>query len=525
MRLPSARRAARRARALELLPDAVLLLDADLRLVDSNGVAHRWLGLPPNADLQRAVHDDDRDLLVAAEAEARGQPDGWSAPVPVRFRHADGSWHTWSVTARNRLADSWMRCVVVLARDITGRPSAAGVAPDVLLRELVSTVPVALLTLDRQGRIRFATGAGMQLEPAGVIGRRLADVVDTVEHRAIVERACRGEPVHEVTTWEGSWWEVRYTPLVHDGALDGSVGVLTDVTARALAEQALTASEAHLRGVLEAVGEGLVVVDADGRTTSANARAHTLLGAAAEVGAPLVDTLAVEHAAAAGELRALFGDDGLERVELRLRTTDRAPVWLLASASPLRSPDDRPLGCVLVLTDITRNKDVERRLAAEARTDPVTGVGSRLTLGDRLEQALARRDGTVAVLFVDVDGLKPVNDAHGHAAGDAVLREVADRMRAALRPADTIVRYGGDEFVVVCDELPDPAEGGALAERVRAAVACPYRLPDDAVLVPTVSIGVATAPPLAGPAALLAAADAAVYAAKAAGRDVVRVAS
>jgi HTH-type transcriptional regulator, bacterioopsin transcriptional activator and related proteins len=138
----------RRSRLLDLLPDAVLLLDADLKVVDHNGVAHRWLGLDPSADLYPAAHPDDVAMLRAAEVEARHEGVSWTPPVPVRMRHADGSWHTWSVTAANRLRDPVIGAIVVLARDVTGRATVGMAQADVLLRELATEAPVALLTLD-----------------------------------------------------------------------------------------------------------------------------------------------------------------------------------------------------------------------------------------------------------------------------------------------------------------------------------------------------------------------------------------
>lgn len=516
-------RGRREAAVLRALPHAVLLLDDRLRVTEHNGVAHAWLGLPDDADLTSAVHPDDRTVLLAAEAEFRASPAGWSSPVPVRVRHADGSWHTWSVRADNRLADPEVGAIVVLARDTTGSlgPSSA---IDAVLREMASAAPVASVVLDRHGRIRLATGAALHFDPEQMVGRRLADFVVADEHRAMITKAIGGDPVDELTVWNDRWWQIRYTPLVRDGRPDGAVGVFLDVTDRALAEQALTASEAHLRGVIEAAKEALVVVDEDGCITVCNTRFGLLF----EGGTPGNDLREVVGDRVADLLRdqldggAGRGGGRRDRRELRITTPAGEPVWLLVSGNRLRDDEGRRVGSVLVLTDITAQKDAERRLTLAARTDPVTGVGNRSTLMDRLDQSLARRGGTVALLFLDVDGLKAVNDTHGHAAGDALLRHVAERARSALRPADTLVRYGGDEFVAVSDDLPDPGEAEDLAERLRRAIATPLVVESGVEVVPTVSVGVATSPPREGAADLLAAADAAVYAAKAAGRDCVR---
>ncbi len=167
------------------------------------------------------------------------------------------------------------------------------------------------------------------------------------------------------------------------------------------------------------------------------------------------------------------------------------------------------------------------RLEAEqvyqrATTDPVTGLANRRLFLDHLDSALARSTrsgGTVAVVYLDLDNFKEVNDRLGHAAGDDVLIEVASRLRAAVRPGDTAARFGGDEFAVVCDELGAPGEANSVAERILAAMQVPIPVADKPVVV-TSSIGVATGSGGNEDATtLLANADAALYVAKANGRN------
>jgi diguanylate cyclase (GGDEF)-like protein len=154
----------------------------------------------------------------------------------------------------------------------------------------------------------------------------------------------------------------------------------------------------------------------------------------------------------------------------------------------------------------------------EAFHDPLTGLANRTLLADRLGQALARsgRGGTTAVLVVDLDGFKHVNDTHGHAAGDAVLAAVAARLAAAVRPADTVARVGGDEFVVLCQDLGEAA-ARVLAARIEAVVGAPHTVAGvEHVLA--ASIGIAQVADVATtPERLLAAADEAAYRAKAQG--------
>jgi diguanylate cyclase (GGDEF)-like protein len=130
---------------------------------------------------------------------------------------------------------------------------------------------------------------------------------------------------------------------------------------------------------------------------------------------------------------------------------------------------------VLHLMDITERRATEARLSYRALHDPLTGLPNRTLLKDRLEQAVravVRERGGVAVLYLDLDDFKVVNDTRGHAEGDRVLIEVARRLRSAVRPADTVARLGGDEYAVVAEGLPAP-DALALADRVRDALRPP----------------------------------------------------
>jgi diguanylate cyclase (GGDEF)-like protein/PAS domain S-box-containing protein len=158
----------------------------------------------------------------------------------------------------------------------------------------------------------------------------------------------------------------------------------------------------------------------------------------------------------------------------------------------------------------------EERMRHDAVHDPLTGLANRTLLRDRLQHACSRsvrERGDPAVLFLDLDGFKEVNDVHGHSTGDAVLVEIAARLRTAVRPADTVARFGGDEFVVICEEVDDAA-AVVLAERLLDAIAQPLVIAGIELRM-TASIGIAVGHGDAE--SLLADADAAVYRAKAVG--------
>ena len=167
-------------------------------------------------------------------------------------------------------------------------------------------------------------------------------------------------------------------------------------------------------------------------------------------------------------------------------------------------------------TALARRRD-EEHMRHEAVHDPLTGLANRTLLRDRLEHALARskrEGGETGVLFVDLDNFKQINDAHGHATGDAVLAHLGQRLQTAVRPADTVARLGGDEFVVVCEQV-DEGSALALGQRLHEAIRLPLTVGSINHEL-SASIGIALGH--SEPDALLGDADAAVYRAKAKGR-------
>jgi diguanylate cyclase (GGDEF)-like protein/PAS domain S-box-containing protein len=205
----------------------------------------------------------------------------------------------------------------------------------------------------------------------------------------------------------------------------------------------------------------------------------------------------------------------------RFRTADGSVVWVLWSVAVIVGPGGRPEQLICHFADLTEQIQAEAALVHQALHDPLTGLPNRALLADRIEQALARRareGGTVAVLFVDLDRFKLVNDTHGHAVGDQLLVELALRLRRLLRSTDTVARLGGDEFVAVTGPLPNPGEVSLLAERILACTREPCNV-GDAELLPTASVGIAIADRRTDAGNLLRNADIALHHAKDSGRD------
>jgi diguanylate cyclase (GGDEF)-like protein/PAS domain S-box-containing protein len=209
-----------------------------------------------------------------------------------------------------------------------------------------------------------------------------------------------------------------------------------------------------------------------------------------------------------------------EPIEVRAQHADGSWRWFEAVGNNLLH-DPVVAGIVINSRDVTERKRAELALAHQALHDDITGLPNRALLLDRMDHALARmgrRLESVAVLFCDLDLFKVVNDSLGHPVGDQVLVEVARRMRAVVRQPDTVARFGGDEFVVLCEDVGSADDVAELAERLQRAVAEPILL-GDRTLHLTVSIGMVVADePDWCPADLIRDADAAMYGAKTAGR-------
>lgn len=308
----------------------------------------------------------------------------------------------------------------------------------------------------------------------------------------------------------------------HDQLLDA-------MRQRQVSEEALAISEAELRAVLENAQDAYLGIDEAGRITEWNRQAEQMFGwpRAEAMGRPL-DELLVPLAQRQAHHRGLqalrHGDpDPLlgQRLELPVQRRDGSviPCEVTVTALPSRSGGRM---YAAFLHDISQRKEAERRLESLAVTDTLTGLPNRRGLEAALAAALgrARRQGRrLALLFIDIDHFKAINDRHGHAVGDEVLRACAQRMRDAVRETDTVARLAGDEFVVLLEALRGGGrqEAERIARKIVDAVQQPFATAAGPVAAGA-SVGVAVSHGLVEPDQLLREADAALYRAKAAGR-------
>ena len=332
-----------------------------------------------------------------------------------------------------------------------------------------------------------------------------------------------GRPLADGTV---RWIEVSSRPLRSEGEVFAVVSAIRDVTERRRAEEALREAERRQRLVLEHAVGGYAILDDEGRLIDGSASLYDWWGRGDAQSARGFDALHPDDRATAwgiiGQAKAAPGSPF--RAELRVVGDRGQTEWIELTATD-RGTDPAVGGIVVNFTEISERKRAAQALADQAVHDPVTGLPNRRLLTERLEAAMERADrqgSQVGVLFFDVDHFKLVNDSLGHPAGDSVLRELAERFRAAARDSDTVVRFGGDEFVVVCEGISGIEEASAIAERFAALIEEPLEI-DRAERIVTVSAGVAISHPGSTQASLLRDADAAMNLAKERGRARVEV--
>ncbi|MDX6666012.1 MAG: hypothetical protein QOG68_2218 [Solirubrobacteraceae bacterium] len=311
-----------------------------------------------------------------------------------------------------------------------------------------------------------------------------------------------------------------------------SQGVLLDVTSLRTTESALRAERDRAQRYLDVAEVTLVAVDAEGRVTMLNRAGHELLGYpdGELIGVDFFAQCLPEEARSGlleGYHRRLPADEIIPQYETEVLCRDGSRRLMLWQTKVLRE-DGQPVGLLSSGTDVTDRRQAQEQIAHMAYHDSLTGLPNRAMLREHLEFALARaqRAGqSLALLYLDLDDFKLVNDGLGHAAGDDLLRTMAARLRARLREEDLIAREGGDEFLVLLADLSgDPQERAlSVAESLVQALREPFKL-RSAEFEVNGSIGISVFPRDATDAeGLLMHADSAMYEAKAAGRGQVRV--
>ncbi|MEI6558547.1 MAG: EAL domain-containing protein [Rhodospirillaceae bacterium] len=331
-------------------------------------------------------------------------------------------------------------------------------------------------------------------------------------------RVPHGPGIHRHT--KGRWSQINEY-RTRDG---GTVVIEADVTALKLTEATLR----KLSMVVEQSPASVVITDFDGNIEYVNPKFINITGYSAREVIGQTPRLLRSGHTTAEQYQAMWQTirAGKEwRGEFLNRRKDGSTYWESAQISPIKAGDGTITHFLAVKEDITVRKEYEERLLRQANYDHLTGLPNRLLALDRLTQALVRgrREGTmVALLFIDLDRFKEVNDTLGHAAGDQLLRETAERIRGCLRDEDTIARFGGDEYLVILTGLKTPMQSEVVIGKIAESFGAPFCL-EGHDIYSSASIGV-TVSPLDGddPHILMRNADSAMYQAKADGRATYR---
>ncbi|WP_114649326.1 EAL domain-containing protein [Pseudothauera hydrothermalis] len=401
-----------------------------------------------------------------------------------------------------------------------------------------------LINLSNGHLLQFA-GSAQRLQPAAsddplhaLIGPHLPAPAVAVPLDAATDRIAFVQPLPQAPAWALAMSTERtglFSPALGKLALPAGtvlilvlVGtVLTSRAIRPLSERIVRQAEqlTLAASVFESGQEGILIMDESHRIVQANRAARQMTGTDPQPlsGRKLCEALcspehsdfcehiwqsAQQHGRWQGEARFLHSRDGY------------FPAWL--SLTAVRDSDGAVLRYIAMFTDISERKQAEARIRQLAHYDGLTGLPNRALLHDRLAHALERarrRHEQVAVLFVDLDRFKNVNDSLGHAVGDELLRAVAGRMEAVLREQDTVARLGGDEFLIVLESLDGPAAAEQVARKVLEALQTPFHLGDHELFIGA-SIGIALYPNDGQDVSMLVQnADTAMYRAKDCGRN------
>lgn len=355
------------------------------------------------------------------------------------------------------------------------------------------------------------------------VGHILWDAVPSVLGTTRLVRYSRamstGEPEHfeDFHQQRGVWLDVRAYP--HE---DGLSVFFHDISDRHEAQEALKKSEKRFRDVLEMTPEGYVLADEHMTILDVNPSLCRILQISEEAvaGRPLHDLF--EAGRWQTFHKRLAADGNISSFEAKLALNSGPSVYTLINASLGQNPDGTRGLLTAFVTDITERKESEARLQRLATRDPLTNLPNRLYLNERLKELIAEsQDSNVAlaVMFIDLDRFKEVNDSLGHDAGDMLLKEVAVRLRNCLRPNDLVARLGGDEFVVVVRTSTGRTAAAVVAEKIVQSLAASVALDGHEAFIGA-SIGIS----MLGedgvtPESLFQNADTAMYKAKAGGRN------
>ena len=476
------------------------------------------------------VHEDDLAQVrsVLETTIAVGKPFAYV----TRIRRPDGEIRSIESVGVPSIVDGVVVRLVGTALDVTARElSQAGLREsEARYKMIVETAREAIWVVDADGKTTFANEQlavilGRPLE--GLIGASVFDTLDD-ESRALAAENFAGLRDGEAKRFDFRFprpdgtdvWTIFSSAPIHDadGHYAGALAMITDITERRQAEIELHESQARLAEAQRLALLGNWAYAAKTGVLTCSNELFLVLGVEPEQGNASFDRFMLlvhpdDRVRAESFLTRVQVDFLAISDELRIVTPNGEERWLALRATPVVDATGQVTEMLGTLQDITERKASEQQLVHLALHDMLTGLPNRSLFIDRLQHALAGRETSIAVMLLDLDGFKSINDGFGHSAGDALLIAVADRLSAALRPSDTVARFGGDEFTILTESAGE-VEATAAAARVLRALAAPIVI-EGRNVVAQASIGVALGKGESVRAdQLLRDADAAMYAAK-----------
>jgi diguanylate cyclase (GGDEF)-like protein/PAS domain S-box-containing protein len=532
-----------------LLKDAALCQDSlesvlrargyDLSMTSEPAEAWEWLRseILPVLIVHRADLDEVFDLCRQARGLPGGGPGlllvvtGDSRPERLR-RLVEAGADEW-------LAEPFDPVLLDLRLAAAERRLAERRKSEERYRSLFDGVPIGLYRTTPAGRMLDGNESLVRIlgypDRETLLGANVSDIYlhpdDRLRWQLIVE-AETGSGVRSfearVRRYDGTVIWVRFSMRVYrddQGKILRYEGALEDVTDRRVAEEALRASEERFRALVQNASDMISILELDGTLRYASPSHQRLLGHSAGdlIGGNLLDLVHSEDRPLLANALQCLVDLPDENLTIEYRCQHRDGTWLtLESTASNLLNHPAVTGLVLNSHDITDRKRAEERLLHDALHDELTGLPNRALFMDRLWQAMERarrdRERLTAVLFLDVDQFKIVNDSLGHLVGDELLIQIARALSSVLRPMDTIARIGGDEFALLVEGGKEVDDAVAVAGRIHERLAAPINLGGHEVFI-TASIGIAVhTPDYEKPEDLLRDADTAMYRAKSSGR-------
>lgn len=527
----------------EAAPVAIVVSDHLHRVLDWNNAAEKLFGWPRKEVLGR----DFLDLLVSKpalvdfqDAVTRTMQTTSVTTTLTQNLRRDGSvlLCDWRHAVIGRGASD--QVVVSMALDVTDarNTQAALRKSERRFRSLAETTNDIIWTADLHGRFTYVspsvkeqTGFSvkevMQITVADCLAapdarRMIEEELEHLRHHGKLRRS-RFELEQRRQDGGTDWVDIVMDLLESEpGQSREIVGITRKVTAQRELREALAARVA----AIEEAAEGVSIRRTDGVVEYVNPAYERLTGYSAEelVGHPF-------HVVGDEEAREKFYGEMLPalergetwRGEMSAARRDGERYIAAVTVSPIHTQDDQIVRLVSIVRDVTEERHMAQELERRAHYDELTGLPNRGLFFDRLHERIrqARRAGEgLALLFMDLDGFKVLNDTHGHQAGDRALKEVARRFGTTLRESDTLARVSGDEFAVLLGPMARPEHAGQVASKLLACLEAPLDVTDGAPAVLGVSIGISRYPEDAeAPELLLKRADEAMYAAKQAGRN------